>query len=76
MRNALSGRVFGVGVMVARWYFAIAFLIAGLYGLWTSIHVFGQGDSRGIYVLIGGASFVVLGWLVHPWGLTRRSTKK
>ena len=30
-----------------------------------------QGDAGGVYLFIGGFEILIVGWLIHPWGLQR-----
>ena len=29
------------------------------------------GNWGGVYMIGGGVEMAIMGWLVHPWGLTR-----
>jgi hypothetical protein len=57
-----------------RWWFGLGWIVMGLAEvlvagpLWIS-----RGNYGGIYLICGGAVVAVCGWLVHPWGLQRRS---
>jgi hypothetical protein len=59
-------------LIVARWWFAVTYLAAGI-GAWVAGPVLiGRGDYGGVYMLVGGSLIAFLGWTFHPWGLQRR----
>jgi len=56
---------------VARWWFAVTYLAAGVGGFIAGPIMIGLGNYGGLYLIVGGPLLLALGWLVHPWGLQR-----
>jgi hypothetical protein len=56
---------------VARWWFAVTYLAAGVGGFIAGPIMIGLGNYGGLYMIVGGLLLLAMGWLVHPWGLQR-----
>ena len=54
-----------------RWWFGLTYVIAGPAGMVWGVVVLPQGDAGGVYLFIGGFEILIVGWLIHPWGLQR-----
>jgi len=55
----------------ARWWFGLTYAVAGVGMLIGGPIMIARGDYGGIYAMLGGCIIAALGWIVHPWGLTR-----
>jgi hypothetical protein len=66
-RTALR-RHLGNALSVVRWWFELCYLIAGIGAVVAGPVMIARGDYGGVYMLIGGAALVALGFVVHPSG--------
>ena len=60
-----------VFVRVIRWWFGLTYLLGGVGGFVAGLIMIALGDHGGFYMIVGGPIIVVLGWVIHPWGLQR-----
>jgi hypothetical protein len=58
-------------VRIVRWWFGLTYLAAGVGAFVAGPIMIGLGNYGGVYMLVGGAMILVMGWIVHPWGLQR-----
>jgi hypothetical protein len=64
-----------VVVSTLRWWFGLAYVVAGAGVCVAGPILIGRGDYGGVYMIVGGFVIAVLGWAIHPWGLERRSVR-
>lgn len=75
MGDSSTRMFFGRSVSAVRWWFGLTWIVAGAgCAIWSPVAM-SRGDWGGIYLLVGGAVLILLGWLVHPWGLSRTRQK-
>jgi hypothetical protein len=59
-----------------RWFFGAGWLLFGsTAAVWAPIAA-SRGDDAAFYLLVGGLTVALLGWLIHPWGWQRRRSGK
>lgn len=68
-RRMLGRRV----VTFVRWWFGIGWSVGGIGCVVAAFYELANGHGLDPYLLLGGVLIAFFGWLVHPWGLTRRA---
>ena len=75
--RAIVGRFRLIVVLIARivrWWFGLTYVAAGAGAIVSAPIMIGLGNDGGFYMLLGGPIILVLGWVVHPWGLQRATS--
>lgn len=66
-------RVAYICIRIIRWWFGLTYVAAGVGAFAAGPIMIGLGDYGGLYMIAGGPILVAMGWVVHPWGLQRRT---